>query len=53
MSKLLGLVGATVGGGFGWRLGARHGIMTAFFLSIVGTGVGLYAGRRLADMLIG
>jgi uncharacterized membrane protein YeaQ/YmgE (transglycosylase-associated protein family) len=50
---LLGLVGATVGGGFGWWLGARHGIMTAFILSMVGTGVGLYIGKRIADMLIG
>lgn len=52
MSKLLGLVGATVGGGFGWWLGARHGIMTAFILGVVGTAVGVYAGKRLADMLI-
>ncbi len=51
MSKLLGLVGATMGGGFGWWLGAHQGIMTAFFISILGTGVGLYLGKRLADML--
>jgi signal transduction histidine kinase len=43
----------TLGGGFGWWLGAHHGIMTAFILSIVGTGVGLYIGKRVADMLGG
>jgi hypothetical protein len=25
--------------------------MTAFFLSMVGTGLGMYAGRRLADYI--
>lgn len=43
----------SVGGALGWWLGARHGIMTAFFLSMVGTGAGLYIGRRVADMLGG
>jgi hypothetical protein len=53
ISKLLGFVGATVGGGVGWWLGALHGIMTAFIVSMVGTGVGIYVGRRVADMLGG
>ena len=53
MSKLLGFVGASAGGGVGWWLGAHIGFMTAFFISILGTGVGLYIGRRIADMLIG
>jgi uncharacterized membrane protein YbhN (UPF0104 family) len=52
VSKLLGFVGATVGGSIGWWLGARIGIMTAFIASVVGTGAGMYAARRLfADYL--
>jgi hypothetical protein len=49
MQKLLGWLGLVVGGTTGWAIGARFGLMTAFFLSIVGTGVGLYLGRRIAD----
>ena len=51
MSKLLALVGSTIGGGIGWWLGARIGFMTAFFVSVVGGGVGWYIGRRIANML--
>lgn len=46
MGKLVGWIGATIGGGIGWWLGARVGIMTAFMVSVVGTGAGLYAARR-------
>ncbi len=49
MKKVLGFLGATVGGGIGWWLGAHVGIMTAFMLSMVGTGAGIYAGARVAD----
>ncbi len=48
MSKLLALVGATLGGAVGWWLGAFIGLMTAFMLSMIGTGLGVYAGRRFA-----
>jgi hypothetical protein len=51
MGKLLGFVGASVVGSIGWWMGAPVGFMTAFFLSMIGTGVGMYAGRRLADYL--
>jgi hypothetical protein len=51
MQKLLGFVGASVIGSVGWWAGARVGVMTGFFLSMVGTGAGLYAGRRIADYL--
>jgi hypothetical protein len=53
VSKALAFLGATVGGAVGWWLGASVGTMTAFMLSTVGTGVGVYAGRRLADRLEG
>lgn len=53
MAKLLGWIGGTLGGSLGWWLGAQGGIMTAFFISIVGTGAGVYAGRWLAAEYLG
>jgi phosphate/sulfate permease len=52
MSKVLTFLGASVGGAIGWWLGAPVGTMTAFVVSMVGTGVGLYAGRRVAALLL-
>ena len=52
MSKLLTLLGASFGGAIGWWLGARVGMMTAFVVSMLGTGVGMYGGRRIAGRLI-
>ena len=49
MRKLLGVIGATVGGYAGWYVGAVVGIMTAFTLSMVGTGVGMYIAYRAAQ----
>ncbi len=48
MGKLLSFVGATLGGYAGWFVGAKLGMTTAFVLSMVGTGVGIYYGRRIA-----
>lgn len=52
MSTLLAWLGATIGGALGWWVGASQGLFTAFVLSTVGTGLGLYLGRRLADRLL-
>jgi hypothetical protein len=52
MRKLLGAVGATIGGSVGWWGGARVGIMTAVFASAVTTGLGLYLGWWTADRLL-
>jgi len=41
-------IGATVGGSVVWWLGAFAGFFAAFMLSMVGTGVGMYVGRRFA-----
>jgi hypothetical protein len=41
------LLGTSVGGAVGWWLGARFGLFAACWLSLIGTGAGLYAGRRL------
>ena len=49
MNRLLGWLGAFAGGWIGWALGAPAGIFTAFLASMVGTGMGLYLGRRVAD----
>ncbi len=49
MQKLLGFVGATLGSYVGWALGSRFGTMTAFMLSILVSGVGLYYGRRFGS----
>jgi hypothetical protein len=52
MAKLLSLVGSMVVGSIGWWLGARLGLMSAFILSMVGTGAGMILGRRMADRFI-
>lgn len=43
MSKLLNFLGMTLGGYVGWYLGAPISFFTAFMLSMVGTGAGLWA----------
>ncbi|MDQ6689429.1 MAG: hypothetical protein M3037_11110 [Gemmatimonadota bacterium] len=48
MGKLFSFIGATVGSYAGWALGATVGMTTAFIISMVGTGIGIYCGRRLA-----
>ena len=51
MSKWIGWIGATLGAiGGGW-LGAHVSLFIGFVLSVVGTGAGLYAGRRIAATL--
>jgi uncharacterized membrane protein YeaQ/YmgE (transglycosylase-associated protein family) len=49
MTRLFGFIGATAGGYVGWYLGVPVGTMTAFMVSMVGSGVGLYYGRKLGD----
>ena len=51
MTKLLVMIVSTVTSAAGWWLGAHVGIMTAFMLSIVGLGVGIWGGRQLAERL--
>ena len=53
VETLLGLVGATLVGAGGWWLGAHVGFMTGFMLNAVGSGVGLYAGRKAARHYLG
>jgi hypothetical protein len=49
MGKFFSFIGATIGGYAGWAIGARVGFTTAFIVSMVGTGVGIYYGRRIAQ----
>jgi hypothetical protein len=49
MRKLAGFLGLTIGGAIGWWLGAYVGLFSAFVVSTVGSGVGLYYARRAAD----
>jgi len=46
MGKLASFAGMTVGGAVGWYAGSIVGFMTAFMLSCVGTGVGMYLAHR-------
>ena len=46
MRRLLTLMAVSLGGSLGWWLGARVGMMTGFFLSVIGMAVGLYAAQR-------
>jgi hypothetical protein len=52
MIKLMGFLGATIGGYAGWALGAPFGVMTAFMVSMIGTGLGIYVGRRVAHEMM-
>ena len=52
MSNFLAFVAASVGGWVGWVVGAPLGLMSAWTLSVVGTAVGVYAGRRAAAALL-
>lgn len=48
MTKLLITLSTFVLGSLGWYLGEPAGIFTAFVASMVGTGLGVYLGKRLA-----
>jgi uncharacterized protein YcfJ len=52
MIRLLTLVGATVGGWLGWKIGAPIGLGTAWLLSAFGSFAGVYVGWRLARELM-
>ena len=53
MTRLLVVVCTTVLSAAGGALGARIGPMTAFLLSMVGFGVGMWYGRRWGARLGG
>jgi hypothetical protein len=54
MVRVLSLFGSAIGGAAGWWIGAQvGGTMTAFMVSMVGTGFGIYWGRRIARDYLG
>ncbi len=52
MNKLLNVIGMTVGSYAGWAIGAPYSFFAAFVMSMVGTGVGLWAGIRFGRYLL-
>jgi hypothetical protein len=46
--KVMMLLGSIVGGAIGWWIGARVGFMTAFIVSTVCSGFGIYFARQWA-----
>lgn len=49
MTKLLITCSTFVLGSLGWYAGEPFGMFMAFVVSMIGTGVGVYLGRKLAD----
>ncbi|HMI16074.1 MAG TPA: hypothetical protein VK526_06910 [Bradyrhizobium sp.] len=49
MTKLIIFIAATIGGAIGWWLGEGFGFMTAFMVSTVFSGIGIYYGKKLAQ----
>jgi hypothetical protein len=47
MNRLCIFIGMMVFGWIGWWIGARFGFMTAFWLSSLGSIVGVYVGWRI------
>ena len=39
-------IGISCGGALGWWIGASIGIMTGFFLSVLGASIGLFLSRQ-------
>jgi hypothetical protein len=52
MKGFLNFMGMSVGGWLGWAIGAPISIFTAFVVSMVGTGVGLYLTQRGVKRLL-
>jgi hypothetical protein len=52
MKGVLNMLGMTVGGWIGWVLGARISFFTAFIVSMVGTGLGLYYAQKVTRALL-
>jgi len=46
--KLGGFVGATIAGYVGWYAVDRFGLMTAFIVSTIASGFGMYYGAKFA-----
>jgi hypothetical protein len=49
VTRLLIACSTFVLGSVGWYVGESIGLFTAFALSMVGTGVGVYVGKQLSE----
>lgn len=49
MERLMGLIGATVGGWLGYAIGAPLNVFLGLALSVIGTGAGMYFAVRLVS----
>ena len=47
MRGILNFIGMTIGGWFGWQLGALMSVFSAFVVGMIGTGLGLYVAQRV------
>ncbi len=52
MKGFLSFFGMSVGGWIGWAIGAQISFFTAFIVSMVGTGVGLFYTQRAVKLLL-
>jgi hypothetical protein len=52
MKRLLDLIAMSAGGWLGWMVGEWVSMFTAFIVSVVGMGAGLYAARRITKHLL-
>ena len=48
LGTLFSFIGATVGGAIGWWVGSQVGFWTAWVVSGVATGIGMWYGRKKA-----
>lgn len=53
MRGIFAMLGTFIVGSFGWWLGARINLGVAVILGSIGSGAGLYYGRKLFDDLLG
>jgi len=49
MKRILSLCAMSLGGWLGWAVGMRIGLVTACIVSVIGSGVGLYAAARITS----
>ena len=52
MKRLLDIITMTAGSYLGWMIGAYISIFTAFIVSMVEMGLGLYLGRRFTKGIL-
>ena len=53
MKKLFGFLGGSITSTIGWYAAAKFGFMTAFIVSTIAGGFGLYYGVKAYNQLLG